>query len=52
MAAKKIYVFADWYKLEKSAFLGTLNIEQTRGHEVFSFEYDKDWLNSSNRVLR
>ena len=51
MAAKKIYVFADWQKLEKPTLLGILNVEQTRGHEVFSFEYDKEWLKSSNRIL-
>ncbi len=51
MASKNIYVFADWYKLLKPTLLGTLKVEQLRGHEVFSFEYDKDWLKSSNRIL-
>lgn len=51
MAAKKIYVFADWQKLNSTTLLGTLNVDQTRGHEVFSFEYDKDWLKSPNRTI-
>ncbi|TLX71669.1 HipA domain-containing protein [Labilibacter sediminis] len=51
MATKRIYVFADWHNLTDTTLMGVLNVEQIRGHEVFSFEYDKDWLKSSNRLL-
>jgi serine/threonine-protein kinase HipA len=46
MAAKQIYVYADWQQLDVPAFIGTLTAEQLRGKEVFSFEYDKTWLSS------
>lgn len=51
---KEIYVFADWQtdqgvrlEVNMPAFMGKLHSELLRGKEVFSFEYDEDWLNSS-----
>ena len=44
MAQKQIYVFADWQYLEKPTLMGILNVEHIRGSEVFSFEYDNEWL--------
>lgn len=43
---KNIYVFADWETMEAPFFMGTLLASQSRGKEVFSFEYDRHWLNS------
>lgn len=41
-----IYVYADWQGLPQTILVGTLSVERTRGHEVFSFAYDNDWLTS------
>ena len=43
---KNIYVFADWENMEGPQLMGTLLASQSRGKEVFSFEYDTKWLNS------
>ena len=51
MASKKIYVYADWKGLNGPRLMGVLRTEQVRGNEVFSFEYDKSWLDSGNRHL-
>ena len=39
-----ILVYADWIELEDPAFMGTLSVAHTRGREIFSFAYDKTWL--------
>jgi serine/threonine-protein kinase HipA len=51
MASKKIYVYADWYGLSGPRLMGILLADRVRGNEVFSFEYDKSWLNSGERYL-
>lgn len=51
MASKKIYVYANWYGLDDPHLMGILLADQVRGNEVFSFEYDKSWLNSGERYL-
>lgn len=51
MASKKIYVYADWYGLSGPQLMGILLADRVRGNEVFSFEYDKSWLNSGERYL-
>lgn len=43
---KNIYVFADWENMESPQLMGTLLASQSRGKEVFSFEYDANWLKS------
>jgi len=50
MASKIIYVFADWIGLSGPVLMGALRVEQTRGNEVFSFEYEKKWLTSKDVV--
>jgi len=42
----KIYVFADWSELKSPTLVGELMVTQARGKEIFSFEYDKNWLAS------
>jgi serine/threonine-protein kinase HipA len=42
-----IYVFADWHSLEQPTLIGKLSTDYLRGKEVFSFEYDKNWLLSA-----
>jgi len=44
---KEILVFADWDGLETPQFIGSLFSSYSRGKEIFSFEYDKEWLQSS-----
>ena len=51
MAQKNIYVYADWKGLSEVTFMGTLKVEQIRGSEIFSFEYDKQWLTTQQVQL-
>jgi serine/threonine-protein kinase HipA len=43
-----IEVCADWLGLPKPVRAGVLHVSASRGKEVFSFNYDPDWLNSEN----
>lgn len=41
----EIYVYADWRELkERPVFMGTLEVLHTKGHQVVSFDYDKEWV--------
>lgn len=42
----KILVYADWVELNKPMFMGTLVATHLKGREVFSFSYQKEWLES------
>ena len=52
MAKKKerkyIYVYADWAGIEGPKHMGTLAVDVVRGVEIFSFDYDKDWIAGGN----
>lgn len=37
-------VYADWIGLDGPVLMGVLSVVHTKGHEVFSFAYDKGWL--------
>ncbi len=41
---KKIEVWSDWYFLKEPQKVGTLTVSFSRGKEVFSFEYEREWL--------
>jgi serine/threonine-protein kinase HipA len=41
---REIYVYADWRELNGPKLMGVLYSELLRGKEVFSFEYEQDWL--------
>ena len=43
---KQIYVYADWKEFDKPELFGILNVLLSKGKEIFSFEYDKEWLKS------
>jgi len=43
---KEILVYADWKALGNPQFMGTLSSELVRGNEIFSFSYQKSWLDS------
>ncbi|KAA6301922.1 MAG: hypothetical protein EZS26_001925 [Candidatus Ordinivivax streblomastigis] len=45
--SKEISVYADWETLGAPQFMGTLRSSFSRGKEIFSFEYDTQWLKSS-----
>ena len=46
MSSRKIYVYADWYTLEAPTLMGVLSSDVIRAKEVFSFDYDKDWVSN------
>ena len=51
-AQRSIEVWADWAGLDGPTFMGTLFATLSRGQEIFSFEYDDDWLaQASGRSL-
>ena len=41
-------VYADWEGFETPQLIGTLFSSYSRGKEIFSFEYNKNWLQSSH----
>jgi len=51
MAQEKIYVYADWKGLPDATLMGILKVEQICGSEIFSFEYDKQWLKTQQVQL-
>jgi serine/threonine-protein kinase HipA len=52
MARKyEIYVYAHWLGMNNPKLMGLLEAQSIKGRMSFSFEYDKDWLLSSNQLL-
>ncbi|MDR0973715.1 MAG: type II toxin-antitoxin system HipA family toxin [Prevotellaceae bacterium] len=45
---KEIFVYADWIESSTPQLIGKLLATPIRGKEVFSFEYDPEWLKSSD----
>ncbi len=43
-----IFVYAHWQGLKDPCLMGTLHSDRIRGNEIFSFEYDKNWLHSEH----
>jgi len=43
-----IFVYADWIGLERPKLMGELSIQHIKGKEVFSFSYNKEWLQNDN----
>ena len=44
---KIIYVYADWQK-SSPVLMGRLYVSNSRGKELFSFEYNNDWICKAN----
>jgi serine/threonine-protein kinase HipA len=42
-----ILVYADWKGLETPTSMGVLSVTHTRGHAVFTFSYDKQWIKAN-----
>lgn len=45
---RDVFVFAHWDGMDAPILMGTIHSELLRGKEVFSFEYNEDWLQSEN----
>ena len=45
---KEIYVYMDWFMCKEPIFMGVLYSEVIRGKEVFSYENNRNWINSSS----
>lgn len=43
---KDILVYTDWEGMDGPVKMGTLSVEFTRGREIFSFSYERSWLDS------
>ncbi len=43
---KEVLVYSHWLGLDTPFLMGTLNINITRGKEIFSFKYNDEWLQS------
>jgi serine/threonine-protein kinase HipA len=54
MATKKtsreVFVYASWREIGEPVLMGILRASLSRGDEIFSFEYDKDWLGSTHAM--
>lgn len=48
---RAVFVYADWMEVGTPVIMGTLHAELLRGKEVFSFEYDEEWLQSDHAQL-
>lgn len=49
--SKEILVYADWLELKKPVLMGSLQVDQMRGKEIFSFAYSEEWLNKGEALL-
>lgn len=48
---RKVYVYADWQGMANPLYMGVLQSVLLRGKEVFSFEYDSEWLKNNQALL-
>lgn len=48
---REVHVYADWCGLHGPVYMGLLHAELLRGKEIFSFEYDPNWLQSGQAQL-
>jgi serine/threonine-protein kinase HipA len=44
---RNIEVYAHWLGLEQPVLMGILHATPSRGKEIFSFEYDKEWIDNN-----
>jgi serine/threonine-protein kinase HipA len=53
MAAGKtnISVYAHWIGMQEPKCIGVLSAQQAKGRKSFSFEYNKDWMGSTEQFL-
>lgn len=49
---RSISVYADWIGMEEPLIIGVLHSDRLKGKEMFSFEYEEDWLqNGPSQIL-
>ncbi len=48
---REIQVFGDWQSLGGCQRIGLLRANRTQGNEIFSFEYENEWLRSEDATL-
>lgn len=48
---RSIYVYAHWQELDDPFLMGILHSERLKGNELFSFEYDEEWLKNGPSQL-
>ena len=41
---REVHVYADWQDMATPIYMGVLHAERLRGKELFSFEFDVNWL--------
>lgn len=46
-----IYVYAHWKGMKAPQLMGTLSALYVKGKKAFSFEYDKQWIQSKSQML-
>lgn len=46
-----IYVYAHWKGMPEPNRIGVLSAQQAKGKKAFSFEYEKDWLQTEKKFL-
>lgn len=49
--ATVVYVFADWLGIDTTKLVGKLRSEHSKGKQLFSFEYDKNWLKGNENFI-
>lgn len=47
---KKIWVYAHWRGMQQPTLVGILSAARSRGKEIFSFEYDQQWLKTNHGI--
>ncbi|CAN5276615.1 HipA domain-containing protein [soil metagenome] len=48
---KSISIYAHWLEMEKPMLMGILHSDRLKGKEIFSFEYDGNWLQNGPAQL-
>lgn len=46
-----IYVYAHWIGMKEPGLIGILSVHSGKGKKAFSFEYDKHWITTRERIL-
>ncbi len=51
VGVKQIEVYAHWQGMLKPVLMGILHVMQSRGKEIFAFDYDAAWIKNNNRHI-
>jgi serine/threonine-protein kinase HipA len=50
-AKTDIFVYAHWLGMKDPSLIGILSAQSGKGRKSFSFDYDKNWINTRERIL-